>query len=378
MKIKVTVVESSRDGITFRWTGIDGARKQKFYRGRRHRNHIDAARMELENKLNRTGVARTWSMFVSRLEGDYFLGMSPRSIEKCDQTLRKFARHFGDVECSELSTWHMLDFESSLRNAGLAVATVNSTMATMWAILRYGEDAGLLPEVKRPRKRTRKHDRQSKSKGRSLATEEVERFLACIPRCTKSGEDAESFQRAAMAAWLMGLRLDDCHRLSFEPVAGSHWIASDLRSINFASDQKSGQIEAVPLEEPATRWLESVDQSLEWICRGRGDKGWHRTSNRLGRVLSAAGRAANIVVKRDAAGNATKHASAHDLRRTFASNLLARGMGIKDVQHRTRHADHNTLLAYYADVDRNQGGYSVVDESKNLDTLPVVFSPVPR
>ena len=375
MKIKVTVVASNRDGITFRWTGIDGTRHQQFYRGKRHRNHIDAARLELENKLNRTGIARTWIMFVSRLELDYFSGMSPRSIEKCDQTLRKFAKHFGDIECSELSTWHMLDFESSLRSAGLAVATVNSTMATMWAIVRYGEDAGLLPEVKRPRKRTRKQDRgQSKSKGRSLATEEVERLIASIPRCTKSGEDAESFQRAAMGAWLMGLRLDDCHRISFEPLAGSHWVASDLRSVNFASDQKSGQIEAVLLEEPATRWLASLDQSLEWICRARGDKGWHRTSNRLGRVLSAAGKAANIVVKRDAAGNATKHGSLHDLRRTFATNLLASGMAIKDVQHRTRHADHNTLLSYYADVDRDRGGYSVVLNTANSANLPSVFA----
>lgn len=375
MKIEVKTVETRRDGIAFRWRSLDGKTHQKFYRGKKHRNKIEQARVDFEQQLNRTGSDEMWSSFCETLS-EYFEGMSPRSIEKSQQTLKKFNHLFGDFECSELSKKHMRLFKESLKQANLASATVDSTLATMWAVLRWGSDEDLLPFVNRPRKRSRKVDRgkKSKSKGRSLATEEIERLLMCIPQACKPGEDPASFTRAAMAAWLIGLRLDDCHMLSFEPRPGCHWISGDFKHINFAESQKSGQVEAVPLEKQATEWLETLDQSLEWLCRARGDKGWHKTSNRLGRVLSAAGKKAGIVVKRDAAGECIKTASHHDLRRTFATNLLASGMAIKDVQLRTRHSDHNTLLSYYADIDRRSGGYPVVVKSSNLKELNSGFA----
>lgn len=378
MKIEVKKIDTKRNGkpITLlRWRDLTGKVREKRYKGKRYDSHKEKARQDLEQQLNRVGNDEMWSSFCETLS-DYFEGMSPRSIEKSQQTLRKFSNLFGDFECSELSKDHMRLFKESLKQANLAAATVDSTLATMWAILRWGSDEDLLPVINRPRKRSRKIDRgkKSKSKGRSLATEEIERLLMCIPQACKPGEDPASFTRAAMAAWLIGLRLDDCHMLSFKPRLGCHWISGDLEHIHFAESQKSGQVETVPLEKPATEWLATLDQSLEWVCRARGDKGWHATSNRLGRVLSAAGKKAGIVVKRDAAGACIKTASHHDLRRTFATTLLASGMAIKDVQLRTRHSDHNTLLSYYADIERRSGGYPVVAKSSNSTDLASGFA----
>jgi integrase len=154
----------------------------------------------------------------------------------------------------------------------------------------------------------------------------------------------------------MGLRLDDCHRLRFEPAPDAHWVTLDARQpfITFCDVQKSGDTEDVPLTDAAVAWLQSLPD-LEWIARGRGERGWHKTTNRTGRVVSAAGKHARILTKATGGkGGGPKFASLHDLRRTFATQLLASGMTVKQVQKRTRHADHNTLLGFYADAGHDE------------------------
>ena len=355
-RIEVKRVDTGREGTVFRWTDRSG-KHQRQYIGRRTNNRIEEARQELETELNRTGIGQTWSAFVHRAEREYFDGLAIRSSEKTEQTLRKFAKLHGDFDCAELSPGHMLDFRASLRAAGLAAATVDSTMQTMWAVIRWGVDYELLPMVNRPRKRNRKRDRVThKSKGRSLTGEEIDRMVAAVPLVIRKGEDADAFVRAIHAARLMGLRLDDCHRLRFEPAPDAHWVTLDTRRpfITFCNVQKSGETEDVPLTDAAVAWLESLP-AIEWIARGRGERGWHKTTNRTGRVVSAAGKFARILTKATGGkGGAPKFASLHDLRRTFATQLLATGMSVKQVQKRTRHADHNTLLAYYADAGHGE------------------------
>ena len=117
MKIEVKTVETRRDGIAFRWRSLDGKTHQKFYRGKKHRNKIEQARVDFEQQLNRTGSDEMWSSFCETLS-EYFEGMSPRSIEKSQQTLKKFNHLFGDFECSELSKKHMRLFKESLKPEG--------------------------------------------------------------------------------------------------------------------------------------------------------------------------------------------------------------------------------------------------------------------
>ena len=355
-RIEVKRVDTAREGTVFRWQDRSG-KHQRQYTGKRTNNRIEEARQELETDLNRTGTGQRWSAFVRRAEREYFDGLAIRSIEKTEQTLRKFAKLHGDFDCAELSPGHLLDFQSSLRDAGLASATVDSTMQTIWAVVRWGVDYELLPMVNRPRKRNRKRDRVThKSKGRSLTGEEIDRMVAAVPQVIRKGEDADAFVRAIHAARLMGLRLDDCHRLRFEPAPDAHWVTLDARQpfITFCDVQKSGDTEDVPLTDAAVAWLQSLPD-LEWIAKGRGERGWHKTTNRTGRVVSAAGKHARILTKATGGkGGGPKFASLHDLRRTFATQLLASGMTVKQVQKRTRHADHNTLLGFYTDAGHDE------------------------
>lgn len=355
-RIEVKRVDTAREGTVFRWTDRSG-KHQRQYTGKRTNNRIEEARQELEADLNRTGTGQRWSAFVRRAEREYFDGLAIRSIEKTQQTLRKFERLHGDFDCAELSTGHMLDFQTSLRDAGLASATIDSTMQTLWAVVRWGVDFDLLPAINRPRKRNRKRDRVTqKAKGRSLTGEEIDRMIAAVPQVVCKGEDADAFVRAIHAARLMGLRLDDCHRLRFDPAPGAHWVTLDARQpfVTFCNSQKSGETEDVPLTDAAVAWLKSLP-AVEWIARGRGERGWHKTTNRTCRVVSAAGEKARILTKATGGkGGGPKWASLHDCRRTFATQLLASGLTIKEVQKRTRHADHNTLLQYYTDAGRSE------------------------
>jgi integrase len=375
MKIKVKTVKAGRDGIVFRWTDLAGRTRQRRYQGRKTRNRIEDARREIEDQLNAVGVDLKWSQFLEQVRTLYYYGLGRRAIDKAETMLSRFQAIHGDFWCSRLHKTHLLEVERQMVLSDLASATIASNMATIWAIVNWGIDQDMLPPIKRPRKRKRKADKaESVSGGRSLTGEEIDRMVDAIRNnaeldgkpLLKAGEDAESFVRSIYAARLMGLRVDDCHRLSFNNGLGRHvaYIDESAPVIAFCSDQKNGLEEDVPLTPQAVEWLRTVPSGLEWIARARGSRGWHKTTHRLCRVIAGAGRAARIVTKRNS--RRTKYASAHDLRRTFAVEMLGR-LSVKEVQKLTRHADCQILLRYYADVQQDTlskkmaevGGFSV-------------------
>lgn len=375
MKIKVKTVKAGRDGIVFRWTDLAGRTRQRRYEGRKTRNRIEDARREIEDELNAVGVDLKWSQFLEHVRTLYYHGLGKRAIDKAETMLRRFQKIHGDFWCSRLHKTHLLDVERQMVTDDLASATIASNMATIWAIVNWGIDQDMLPAIKRPRRRKRKADKaESVSGGRSLTGEEIDRMVAAIRAnveldgkpLLKANEDPESFVRAIYAARFMGLRIDDCHRLSFNNGPGRHvaYIDETVPVIAFCSDQKNGLEEDVPLTPQAVDWLRTVPKDLEWIARARGTRGWHKTPHRLCRVIAGAGKAARIVTKRTS--RRIKYASAHDLRRTFAVEMLAR-LSVKEVQKLTRHADCQILLRYYADVQQDTlskkmadvGGFSV-------------------
>ncbi len=375
MKLAVRTVKTDRDGIVFRWTTFDGKRKQRRFRGKRTRNAIEDARREIEDELNAVGVDVKWSQFLEQVRTLYYHGLGRRAIDKAETMLSRFQAIHGDFWCSRLHKTHLLEVERQMVLADLASATIASNMATIWAIVNWGIDQDMLPPIKRPRKRKRKADKaESVSGGRSLTGEEIDRMVAAIranaeldgKSLLKAGEDPESFVRAIYAARLIGLRVDDCHRLSFCEGIGRHvaYIDESTPVIAFCSNQKNGLDEDVPLTPQAVDWLRTLPKDLEWIARAKGTRGWHKTPHRLCRVIAGAGKAARIVTKRTS--RRIKYASAHDLRRTFAVEMLGK-LSVKEVQKLTRHADCQILLRYYADVQQDtlikkmadSGGYSV-------------------
>jgi hypothetical protein len=140
MKIKVKTVKAGRDGIVFRWTDLAGRTKQRRYQGRKTRNRIEDARREIEDELNAVGVDLKWSQFLEQVRTLYYHGLGKRSIDKAETVLRRFQAIHGDFWCSRLHKTHLLDLERQIVTDDLASATINSNMATIWAIVNWGID----------------------------------------------------------------------------------------------------------------------------------------------------------------------------------------------------------------------------------------------
>lgn len=357
--IKVRVVRTKRDGVVLKWTDpITGPRQVKA-EGRNRRAH-EEQRRELEDELNHQGTRLTWQRFYDRFWDSYLCDMSPGHQGKCSVMSERLVRaaerrRMKPLFCKDITTNLVTSVEDSMRDEGLSEATIRSNMATLWSILSWGVDEELIHKIHRPRRRRGKRSKilETASKGRSLTLEEVERLEDAIAKCVKPYEPPQPFVRAARAARLIGLRLSDCWLFRWEPMEDTHYVENlhgRTPAISFCPAQKSGRREIVPLTPPAIAWLRSIEQESGWVCRTRGAKGEHRTSNRLGRVIAAAGKAAGIVVKQNGGrGGKPKYASLHDLRRTFATTWHQR-LTVAELQRLTRHGDPQTLMRYYADA----------------------------
>ncbi|MEO1527980.1 MAG: site-specific integrase [Planctomycetota bacterium] len=312
--------------------------------------------------MNVSGAGLSWDDYWIEVDDKHLSKLSRNHRATCKTMHRRLkeaavARGKPRLFCTDVNALMVLDVETSMRSTGVEESTIKSNMATLWSIISWGQDYDMIPDFRRPRKRKGKREKQirnTKAKGRSLSFEEIERMEAAIPLVIKRGEQPEAFVNALHAMRLIGLRLSECYLFCWEPLDGVHYpmrLERDTAAIQFADVQKSGIESEVPLTNEAIEWLRKLSKEEPWPFRTFGPKGQHKTHDRLGRVLSAAGRRARIVVKRWSKpdGEKVKYASAHDLRRTFATNLQ-RDLTISERQRLTRHADASTLLDHYSDA----------------------------
>jgi len=263
------------------------------------------------------------------------------------------------LHCSEITKALVLSVREWHVKKDLEPSTIDSAMATLWSMISWGQDQELIPDFRRPRKRRGKEEKRKEARGgRSLTLEEVERMEAAIPIACKSYERPEEFKAAMRVMLYTGMRLSEVWDFRWEPKVGYHFpvlLDTSAAAIEFSDTQKNGRTELVPVTNEAVNYLRSYRKTRTgaspYVCRTIGKRGEHKTANRLGRVLSEAGKLARIVVKRYAKKEhiKVKYASAHDLRRTFATRLQD-DLSIKEKQKLTRHSDAATLLDHYADA----------------------------
>lgn len=378
-QIKVRIVRAKRDGFILKWK-VDGVDRQRRCHGRTQRAR-ETERAKLEQKLNHESEETTWAELWDLFRLDHLSQRSDSHAGKCKMMHRRLARVVDPKErvgkgeipgkrirCATIDRKAILRVQADMKRSDVEPSTIKSNMATLWAMISWGQDEELIPEFRRPRKRKGKQEKQltGKSKGRPLSGEEIDRLIDAIPHCIKDYERDVEFVNAVHVMRLIGMRLTECWLFSWEPMEGTHYpvmLDSDSAAIEFSNVQKSGVSSTVPLSPAAADWLRDLysrRQGATWVCRTVGAKGEHQTPNRLGRVISAAGKRAGIVVKRfrKKDGEKIKFASAHDLRRTFATNAftdrLRRLEAIEGTQKLTRHADVQTLVEHYLDAPTPQ------------------------
>jgi integrase len=217
-------------------------------------------------------------------------------------------------------------------------------------------------------------------RGRPITAEEFERMLAAVDRGLLSlprKKDKRTARRAMnetarqkldqlrsqsvearvpvwgrllTGLWLSGLRLGEALALSWDDDAAVavHLAGKYPKLRIWAEAEKAHTDRLLPITPDFAQFLlatpEADRRGLVFGICGRG--GLPMDVKAAGRVVSAIGKAAGVVVSKEAG----KYASAHDLRRAFGTRWAKRVMPAT-LQKLMRHAAIETTLTHYVELN---------------------------
>jgi integrase len=336
----------------------------------------------------------TWSDFKERYESQFL-------VDQADNTCNIVATVFSKLDAAlpaldklrELNQGKLAHFQETLRAEGLSIETIKCYLRHTKSFLGWAVRQKYLtavPHIEMPKKK--KGGRMAK--GRAICMEEFERMLAATPlvateagrrrKDAKLSEDekrptademliTESWKQLLRGLWLSGLRRSEAVNLSWEHDAPiSVCMGGKYPALRILSEgQKSGREEMLPLVPEFCEFLEAIPESQRHgrVFRpiARDGSAAPMGSDWVGTVISRIGKAAKVKVaesKRKGKPH-TKYASAHDLRRSFATRWVPKVMPAT-LQKLMRHKSIQTTLDYYAEVQIETVG----DELRRLD-VPV-------
>lgn len=243
--------------------------------------------------------------------------------------------HISEVTPSKGRRWIAL-----LREEGLSPSTIRSYWRHITAFLSVAADDGLLKTI--PRIRLPKLDTTSLAKGRAINLEEFERMKEAAKKVRPNGHEQLVFLLDGL--WLSGLRIGEAHRLTWQE---SGFCLDMVGRPKFViSEQKNKRRQLLPMVPDFAEVLHQVSGMKRHGFVFKIDKasGERMSLRQLEKIVSACGEKANIRI------NGSKTASAHDLRRSFATRWAERVLP-QVLQKLMRHSDITTTLKYYANID---------------------------
>jgi integrase len=260
----------------------------------------------------------------------YLAEVTPQkqSPERDKYSARRLFPHFTGRLLSEIGAAEVRAYLRSRTAEGAEAGTINRELGLASAAWSWGRRELELP-IGNPW--TSRRLREPPGRRRHLTEDEAERLL----RAAQEARRAPYLHAWACLCLYAGLRPGEALRLRWDHVDLSR------RLLHFQeADQKSGKAAAVPLNDRAraallerARWRAAHCPGAEWvICRADG------------RPVGSIKKAFRAAVER--AGLSDLHP--HDLRRTFGSWLVQRGVGIERVSKLLRHADVRITAAVYA------------------------------
>lgn len=233
---------------------------------------------------------------------------------------------------------------AGLRAEGFAEATLSSQRAHLRAALSWAKSVGLLGEVPEiPKARMPKGTPHMR--GRPITTEEFERMVKAVPK--ERPKDADAWRRYLQGLWLSGLRIAESLALSWDAEASvSVDLTGRFPALRIqAAAEKGNRDRRLPLTPDFATWLlatPEVERQGFVFKLGSRRLDENMSVKRVSRIVSAIGKAANIIVNKAA----KKSASAHDFRRAFGTRWSAK-VRAADLQVLMRHASIETTLRFY-------------------------------
>jgi integrase len=380
-QIRVYVVDYGRHrNLVARYTNPQTGKKATRSTGTRRRKEAErfAAKWEAELQEGRykSPSKVTWAEFRVRYEDEVLSGLADDTAGKVAGVFNAIEQHINPQLLGSLTAGRISFYQSKLRDAGRAETTIKGHMAHLQAALNWASRVGLLNEV--PSIDMPRRAKSSKlMKGRPITGEEFDRMIEKVAkgivevrpdddeattktkrqRATKlSVRLVESWRYYLRGLWWSGLRLEeslmltwDDHRMLRVDLSGKYpmlHIPAEL--------EKGNKDRLLPIAPEFCEFLlatpEAERMGFVFAPLARRVKGPRLQPHRVGEVVSDIGRAAAIKVHTDPRTGKVKHASAHDLRRSFGERWAPRVMP-QVLMQLMRHESIETTLKFY--VGRN-------------------------
>jgi integrase len=366
-EIKVTVVKYE-DHKYFLMRYIDPVTGKRVSRSTRTTIRREAERMaakweaELQEGRYHAPCDITWKEFRERYENEKLSSLAKNTLDTADTAFNHLERLVNPLKLSALTARVLSDFQAKMRMEGMKDTTISTHLRHLRASLSWAVSMEMLsavPKIHMP-KRARGHRLM---RGRPITTEEFERMLAAVPKVRP--HDAGLWRQYLTGLWLSGLRLDESLRLSWDDDAPI-WVDLSGRHPRlriYAEAEKGRRDRLLPITPDFAQFLlqttESSRTGLVFNLAGTFTRK-RMTAARIGRVVSAIGKKAGVVVNKDAG----KFASAHDLRRSFGTRWAPKVKPIT-LQLLMRHRSIETTLKYYVAQDADE----VADELWENDAV---------
>jgi integrase len=291
----------------------------------------------------------TWAEFRQRYEREKLSSLARGTQATARDSLNYLERLVNPDRLTKLTATTMSRFQAKLRERGMRATTVARHLRHVKAALRWGAKVGLL--VKAPAIEMPKVIKgQTMMRGRPISGEEFDRMLLAVPKVRP--HDAPAWGRYLTGLWLSGLRRSESLVLSWDQDDPFQVDLTGRRPAFriYGEAQKSGRDEILPMTPDFAQWLQQTfpeGQRTGKVFNLPSEKTHQPIApDEVGRIVARIGRKAGVVVNK-ADG---KFASAHDLRRSFATRWAPRVKPVT-LQLLMRHADISTTLKYYVAQD---------------------------
>lgn len=307
-----------------------------------------ASRWEQELTAYRGERNDGWKYFRDRFRGEHLAALSDASVRSYGTALNHFQRLMNPSALSEVTPNVVSVFQSKLLGENRPISSIANYLKHLKYALKWAHEIGMLealPKVKIPRQPHRTFMR-----GRPLTEKEFKAMRqTCVALC---GDDAPKWQRLLDLLWLSGMRIGEALTLSWtaQPIVVELDARPYPRILYYAEGHKARRDDAVPMVPDLAAWLGKTPKRERW---GRVIELPIAGQRQIGEQITAFGRAAGIVVNEQ-----EKHASAHDLRRSFGTRWAQKVMP-NTLKTLMRHRDIQTTLRYYVDVSSSDAGREI-------------------
>jgi len=330
-------------------------RKVERSSGTTNRRDAERAAARWEDELNSAAPSSDGSIafghFCDLLDERHLSGLSPNTRHDYHGALDLLLRLTQPVQLRDVTSERLTEFVGHMRANGRADETIRSRLSAIRASLNWGVDAGLLAYCPRMPRMPRRKNSAGGMKGRPLSDDEFGQYIDAVAEVVPPSHTTQ-WQRTLTGLWLSGLRLGESIELTWNRSAGISIDTTGPRPMFWIppGSDKSGSGKLLPITPDYAAFLDltPADQRVGNVFEFPKERERlpEITVRWASKKLAAIGRASGVITST----HPERHATAHDLRRSFGVRWSRKVMP-QVLQLLMRHSSITTTMSFYVGQD---------------------------